>query len=259
MSALFLVASIVLGQDAQQVKGGDVISKMLAYYHDAKTIAGTITMSQHSGSREASVLTELQFQGPASLYIRQSLRASYGTDQYLVTSDGKTFSYDLPDGVPYKDRGIQGGLRVVETCNPGRPLGVRDIFTATSSWLIDRSTPLDLIIGAADDLRFRNAQWVTADIVGRTNLGSTAVTVVGGQWRDYPQYTTKQGRKIPVPPSATYQMFIDDEHRLLRYTEKTNVGATINNQQVVQSVETIWDVNVVKDGPVKPELFKVVR
>jgi hypothetical protein len=71
---------------------------------------------------------------------------------------------------------------------------------------------------------------------------------IGGAYREY--------KKAPV--SGSYQMVIDEQFRLLRYVERETIGTKVNGQQIVQEVETTWDVNVTKDAKTRDDLFKVI-
>ncbi len=240
-----MIATLLIGLAATTMPDdnpGQIVSQMLSYYNDAETLAGTIVMTQRAAGREAIIRTELQVERPAKMFIRQLQRTNYDEAQWLVTSDGKAFSYDPPQNVP--------GKRLVESCNPqGRALTYREIYQASVASLGDRSTPLDIVIGRKEDLSYRRYQWATLTLLGKTQVGSEEVTVVGGNWREYGQ----------APVSATYEMYVDSQHRLLRYVEKTKVGTKVTGGGVVSyDVETTWDVSVVKNGPVRSELFKVI-
>lgn len=229
-------------QGAQGNEGAALVSKMLAHYNNAKTLVGTIRMVQTAGNKQAMVTTEFQAEWPAKLYLRQELKASYGGDTWLVTSDGLVFSYDPPVGVE--------GRRLAENVQHERGThDVRTIYAAVVKSIYDRSTPLDIIVGRTEDLRYRNYQWVNVTIQGETQIGEDTVTVIGGRWREYGA----------APASGTYTMMIDAQHRLRRFSIVEKVAVNAGGQQIVQDVDTTWDVNIVKDGPVKQELFKVIR
>lgn len=244
MGYMMLIASLVLASQggAQANEAASLVSKMLAYYNDAKTYVGTIRMVQTAGNKQAIVTTELQAELPAKLYLKQELKASYGTDSWLVTSNGVYFSYDPPEGVE--------GRRLVEPVEHARGNhDVRSIYAAVVKSIYDRSTPLDIVIGRIADLRYRNLQWVNVKLQGETQIGEDTVTVVGGQWREYGS----------APASGTYTMAIDGQSRLRRFTISEKVGVNAGGQQIVQQVDTVWEVNVQKDVPVRQELFNLVR
>lgn len=227
---------------AQTETPAQLVSKMIAHYYSAKTLVGTIEMSQRAGTKQVNISTQLQMQAPNKLYLQQKLSAAYGQTLWLVTSDGNSFTYDPP-------RGIEG-KRLMESCwQNGIAFTHRSIYQAIVDSIGDRSTPLDLVMGRKEDLEFRRNQWATLDKIGDTKLGETEVTVVGGSLRDY--------GKAPI--SGQYEMYIDGKGQLLRYVEHESVAVRVNKQDVIQAVDTIWDVNIAVDAPVEPSLFKVIR
>ena len=234
---------------AQEPAAPQIVSKMLLHYRDAKSLVGTITMAQRAGNRQASIHTEIQFQLPSKLYILQILNASYGQGRWLVTSNGKLFSYDAPRGVSTEGRLSPEGKRLVESCQPnGTDIGVRGVYQASVASLGDRSTPLDILMGRTEDLQFRNFQWATVEHQGKSQIGGVTAWTIGGSYREY--------QKAPI--SGSYQLVIDEQYRLLRYTEQETIATKVNGQQIVQEVITTWDVNVTKDAKTRDDLFKVI-
>lgn len=219
-----------------------LVSRMIAYYYDARTVAGSIVLTQRTDKNQIQIVTKLQFEKPNNFYLHQRLNAAYGQRDWLVTSDGNSFTYDPPRGVE--------GTRLMESCwQNGVMFTHRNIYQAVVDSIGDRSCPLDLIIGRKEDLEFRRLQWATLDRLGETKIGDLDVTVIGGKYRDY-------GR---APVSGTYEMHIDASGQLRRYVERETVAVKVNRQDVIQQVESVWDVSIVKDGPVDQSLFKVVK
>lgn len=242
-----LLATVLLS--GQELTAGQVVSKMLAYYSDAKSLVGTITMTQRAGDRQATIQTEVQFAQPSKVYILQVLNASYGQSRWLVTSNGKIFSYSAPRSISTEGKLSPEGKRLVEACVQfGTDIGFRGVYQASVASLGDRSTPLDIVFGRKEDLKFRRDQWSTMEHVGKTDVNGVSAYVIGGAYRDY-------GR---APESGTYQFVIDEQFRLLRYIERETVGAAVNGSRILQEVETVWSVNVTKDATPREELFKVI-
>jgi hypothetical protein len=219
-----------------------LVSRMIAYYYDARTLSGSIVLTQRTEKNQVQIVTKLQFEKPNRFYLHQRLNAAYGQRDWLVTSDGNSFTYDPPRGVE--------GTRLMESCwQNGIMFSHRNIYQAVVDSIGDRSCPLDLIIGRKEDLEFRRLQWATLDKLGEAKVGDVDATVVGGKYRDY-------GR---APVSGTYEMYIDASGQLRRYIERETVAVKVNRQDVIQQVESVWDVSIVKDGPVDQGLFKVVK
>jgi outer membrane lipoprotein-sorting protein len=91
-----IIPALLAASLTPQVDAGAILSKMFAYYYDAKSVAGTISLSQTMGQRKAIISTRLQYEFPAKIYIRQDLQASYGNKFWLVTGDGVGFTYNPP-------------------------------------------------------------------------------------------------------------------------------------------------------------------
>src|SRR5688500_18043298 len=79
----------------------ELIEKMLVRYHSAKTLTGKIRLTVSAKGSTASLDTAVQYERPAKLYIQQHKNvANPEPDQpykWLVTSDGASFSYNIPN------------------------------------------------------------------------------------------------------------------------------------------------------------------
>ena len=92
-----LLMSLILAQDPQ-IDAGAIVSKMINRYHGAKTLSGEFTSSVLIGKDKATITTKFQLERPAKLYLKQSV--SPGNRVFIVTSDGKEFSYMKPLDTP---------------------------------------------------------------------------------------------------------------------------------------------------------------
>ena len=247
-----LLASILLVQGGGQAPTTDaagIISKMFAYYNGTTSLSGTIHMTQSAAGHSVTLDTEIAFVAPSKLYIKQYLNGAE-PKTWLVTSDGKVFSYDVPNTTRFaKSRPT---ARLMETVQPGPvALTYRDIYHATALSLGDRSVPLDLAIGSVEEMRAIRDQSATVVYGGHEDLNGVSVNVINGQWREY-------GR---APVSGTYQMMITDDGQLKRYSRKETLaidegnGARLDPQQVT----TVWDVNLQVNAKPDESVFAVVR
>ncbi len=64
------------------------IGAMLAKYNSARTLTGTIIKTEGNSQESGRLLTEVQYERPAKLYIRQ-IRETVSGGVWTVTSDGK--------------------------------------------------------------------------------------------------------------------------------------------------------------------------
>lgn len=244
MIAAFL-SVIALGQAAERAiqapNPAQMLSEMIAKYSAAKSLVGTITLSQSAMNQTGQIRTYFQFEYPSKLYIRQDMTTGTG-GRWLVTSDGKFFSYDVPK-LPWQDK----GTRLVEpVVFQGKTLGVRDIYAAASLSLGDRSAPLDIAIGRSEDLRYLRNQWATLRYQGTTRLGEEEVHVIMGDWREYGD----------APVSGQFRIMLNANNELRQYALSENFALpTVGQKNVV----SIWDVRI--DLLAKPDsgLFKLAR
>jgi len=216
-----------------------LVGKMLAYYNDAKSITGRISLTQSANGVSGTVETFLQFELPAKLYIRQQ-KSIADHKVYLVVSNGKTFGYDSPIG---------DGKRLFEKVSPAPEfsLNVRQIYAAVTAGLADRCMPLDVAIGRTEDLVFLRNQWLSVRYQGTTQFGSEEVHVVNGEWRPYG--TAK--------PEGEYRMYITDEGELRQFA----LSQTVQPAGAAQPISTlsVWNVKLTKNGKPDPALWAVVK
>src|SRR5205823_3210391 len=93
-----LALSAVLTSGTQSTTAGQLITKMLGYYHDANTLTGTIVLTATDGAGTANLNTRVQFEKPSKLFIEQTL-GGRNPQSWYVTSDGVNFTYSSPDNL----------------------------------------------------------------------------------------------------------------------------------------------------------------
>ncbi|MEQ1934997.1 MAG: hypothetical protein ABL962_14150 [Fimbriimonadaceae bacterium] len=254
MITALLAATIV----PVQVDAGALLSKMFAYYYEAKSVSGTISMSQTMGQRKATIMTRVQFEFPAKFYLRQDLQASYGNKFWLVTGDGVGFTYNPPytglderaknrlyEPVQYIPKPSGNKNEKPPTIPPA--LDCRAIYAAVVKSIGDRSLPLDIAFARTEDLKYIKGQLATYKFERDETINGVVCHLVSGDWRDYGL----------APVSGKFNMWVTDEGQLKRFARKEFVGVT-EGQQVEGDVITVWDVNLAKDSGVDPALFKIV-
>lgn len=245
------VALSILAQDGTSPSAKGLIEKMMSRYYAAQTLTGKIKLTVSTKAGSASLETEVQYERPSKLYLRQQKNvASPDPSQpskWLVTSDGKTFSYDVPN----ERYEASPGLRLVEPVSNVRVKTVHtiaSIYAAASKSIGDRSMPLDMAISNRDDLVYRRAQWATYQIRGTKEISGRQANLIGGDFRPY------AGAEV----IGKYQMAITNEGDLLQYVEETNVAVGEGANSQIVRVTSQWDVDLKVGGAVSPALFKVV-
>jgi len=257
MLTILAFSLTLLGQAAPaQNPAAQLVSKMLAYYSNAPTMTGTITLTASDGKGQVQVVTHLQYQRPSKLYIRQEKE---GRDplQWLTVSDGKLFSYDSPANLPGRQhRLIESVYQLIanEFTSDGsavhRDYNVGEIYSVVAeASLGDRSVPLDIAIGRVEHLNHDVLTWMTVESGGKATLNGTDVNVINGKWREY-------GNQVSDPQYApgTYEMLITDGGKLVRYTIKRKVGPKESGGVLLTEA---WDVDLTVNGKPDPNLFRL--
>ncbi len=231
-------AALAFCSPAKPEDAAAIVSKMLAVYANTKTLSGTVKFTQSLGNVSVSIDTTLQFERPGKLYIRQERRTATDPRTWVVTADGKYFSYDSPEEL------TNNRQRLIEAFGEGQDL--RDAYNAASRSMGDRDAPLAVAISRQRDLEFLRNQWASLEIMETKPAGAEGLTVVTGKWRE-------TGR---VPPSGTFEMWINADGELKRYVRRETVAAEGMSPQAVTSV---WEVSLTLNGKIDPTLFQLVR
>jgi hypothetical protein len=259
---------VIAGQGA----ASQLVSKMLKYYYDANSLTGTITLTASDGQGQAQMTTYVQFEKPSKLFIRQ-VKGGNHPMQWLVTSDGKLFSYDAPESSlgsqPSTQIGTLGarGRRLTErvrqmlpdqfvTDASGRQVAkwgdfdVRQIYAVAAPSMGDRSAPLDIAIGRIEDLSHDKLTWMTVESNGKATVNGVEGTVIVGKWRPYGDASSD-----PAQAPGQYQMVISDEGKLLRYMILQFVGPPDH----YYTLRETWDLDLTLNGKPDESLFRVVN
>lgn len=258
-----ILASLILAAPMQSPDPAALISKMFAYYYDAKSLSGKIKMTQAFQQRTAVIETHLQFQWPAKIYIRQNMNGPAGPDRWLVTGDGEGFTYDAPrvvsdhrtnnrlyEPVQYipPPPKYKGDLQMPKP----PPHDVRSIYRAVCVTIGDRSLPIDVAFGRKEDLEFIRGQISTVENGGTKDLNGVICHIVKGTWKDHPKDSITHGE---------YELWLTEDGQMKRFARAEDVsvkteelGAPVAQGKVI----TIWDIDLKKDAGVDNSLFKLV-
>lgn len=241
LTALCLGFSL-LSQDQATVTPAAAISAAFKRYTEAKTLSGRIRWTQSANGVTVVTSTELAYERPSKLLIRQTQEASEKR-AWLVTSDGKLFSYDRPET-------LQGSFgRLVEPVKgPSLVQTIREIYAAASKSLGDKSAILDIAIGRREDLATLRFQWATVTAIGHETIREVECTVVGGKWRE----------SASTAPGGTYQMWISKDGDILRFAQREFFSVPQSRAEPIEVI-SVWDADLVVNGPVDQKLFTVVR
>ena len=207
-------------------------------------MVGEINYTATDGQGKAGVKTYLQYQSPSQIYIRQDKWGGTTQRTWMVTSDGKYFSYNTPSTVDWSTN----DRRLVEpVMQNGVQLDYKKIYdVAAANSLGDRSMPLDVAIGEKADLEHLRLTWVNARDAGPDKIDGKDVHRITGGWRPYGN---------AVQDSSVYEMYVTDEGELLQYAVKRPY---LVNNSTVWVTET-WTVNLKINAIPDPKLFTLVK
>lgn len=228
-----------------------LITKMFAKYAAAETLLGKIRLTQTAGSASVTVDTDLQLERPSKMYLRQA-RGGSDPKMWLVTSDGKMFSYGRPEGILYgKDRYLENVH--VQDKVPGLDvqrdifLTNKDIYVAVRKSIGDRNAAMDIAVGRSDDLRVLTSQWTAFANYGKFKVNDVeANKILGGYVGEYGQ-----------APSGSFELYITDDGDLVRYVVRQKMKFPQASQETFEIVST-WDSVLLVNAKVNPALFEVV-
>jgi hypothetical protein len=250
-----VVALVVLGHNFQaKPDASALVSKMLARYYGAQSLVGKLTLTQtavHPKERgETTGVTDLQYQRPGKLYVRQAINSQATKGTARIVSDGSRFLYSLPKDeslgtdAPSNRELVEDVLQFNPREQKTQPLGVGEIYAIGRTGLYLRPEPLDVAIGLRGDLERFKTQLVNVEDQGEQTFKGRTVHVVGGSWREY----------ADAPISGLYQLVLTADGDLIRYTRKENLEGPPGQPPV--AITTVWDVDLTIGGAVNPNLFK---
>ena len=253
MLITFVVALVALQgapQDAPQETAVQVVEKALAHYAEARTIAGTVVLKQSAKGITVKSETQLIFEKPSKISLRQTYNGFEPTDgnghvrptaiHKALISDGKTFSFDLPEGVRGKGRSIE---RVTQN---GHSQTIQELYETERLSLVDKNPMLDMAIGRPQDLRRLLNQWASMKLHGKVKVGEQDVTAVTGSFRE----------DVGAAVSGNFEAYFSKNYDLVRYVLKQRFTLPDHPDEIID-VLSIWDSSLKVNAPVDASAFVV--
>jgi len=229
-------------QSTAPLKAGDLISKMFERYTNALTISGTIHMVQEALGKTVTADSELDYERPNKIYLRQEERGNE-VRNFLLTSDGKTFSYDKP-------KFLHGPARCVEyTKTRTKVLDLGEMYTAAGDSVIDANQLLNVAIGRRVDLVNFTERLSSFRIAGSTKVGKETIYQVVGKYAFDPK----------LPAAADYVMEISEDGDFKRFVVKQLCAVPGHPDMAPIMVTMSWVGNLSLDTPPNPALFKTIN
>ncbi len=223
-----------------KTSASQVLSKVLTHYAEAQSVSGSIKMTQSAQGVTINIVSDLQYERPSKIYLRQERLGSKAAT-WLLTSDGKIFSYDNPER-------ILGGPRHRELVSQnGNDQKISDLYMAAEFSLGDLNPILDIAISHPSRLKRLKSQWATLKYQGQVKIGDVQVQKIAG---DYREDATKAA-------AGTFEIYVNDAGDVVRYvTTQRFIFPSVSKEPV--EVVTTWDSTVKVSGTINPALFKVV-
>ncbi|MCH8275295.1 MAG: DUF2092 domain-containing protein [Armatimonadetes bacterium] len=247
MIALLAATTMIGAAPVQAPSGGKIFSQMLARYHQANSILGTVEFVQSAVgpglNTKTTTLTTVQMKKPNLFYIEQ-LRDRGEDTHFVAVCDGKQMAYTSPK------KWLIMGERQKYVYEPA-PAEINGGLDAFCTIILDRSLP----VGLALYNRFEVNQFVKR--VKRVRIvGETAVDGVPA-WRlraDYIYTVANPRTRLPEIVVAAY-ITISKEYDLLGVSWEQIMVADKKQHKVT----TVWKVRLQVDVPVDQKLFVVPR
>lgn len=242
LTALLAMASpqgVAQQPAAPTLDAGALISKAMSHYYEASSVSGQIRLTQSAKGVQLLINTALQFDQPSQISIQQS-RTGSAPKQISMVSDGKSFSYDKPEGLMGQNRFRE------KVMQHGYSQTVRDMYSASSRALLDRSPVLDLIIGRLEDLKVLKGKWGAKKITGRTTLRGVEAVIIEGAYHDMPG----------AAPTGHFQMVVTEQGDILRYSNTQRYRVPDQTTETIE-VLSVWEVDVKVNAKTDPVRYRV--
>jgi hypothetical protein len=237
-------------QEAPQDTAVQVVEKALAHYAGANTIVGTVAMKQTAKGITVKSETQLAFEKPSKILLRQvyngfepipnSADVKPTVIRKLLVSDGKIFSFDLPDGVIGRARSTEKVTQKAYTQT------IQDLYETERISLVDKNPMIDVAIGRSQDLRRLLDQWATMKLYGTVKINEQDVTALTGNFRE----------TADSPVSGSFEAYFSKQYDLVRYVLKQKFTVPNHPDQIVE-VLSIWDSSLKVNAPVDASAFVV--
>ncbi|AIE87505.1 hypothetical protein [Fimbriimonas ginsengisoli] len=246
LSLIGLIATVYQGGAQTEAappvtKPGALIGLAFKKYHDAQSLAGTIRLTQTAQSVTIVVDTQVAYDRPSKLLIRQQKGGSQ-PQNILSVSDGRYFWYDKPAGV-------YGPPRLQEPVSQHQTTQTLDqMYSAASRGLADRSAVLDIVFARNEDLKEVKSHWTNLHFNGTAQIRSREVQLIEGDYCAIP------GEE----PNGAFQLSITNTGDLMRYIVKERYAVPGQESQTVEVTST-WDANLKVGGFNDPAIYAVRR
>ena len=229
---------------------------MFARYAGSKSVFGTIKMVQTAMNKSLEVDTTLAFERPSLFYLLQHQADDKFPDEAII-SDGIQVAYSKTPTA------FSSVPRIIESVHPkGEPeLTTTDFykFIAVGQPLGKKTLPLNVAVGAKNDLMYTKYQLLTFTLSGKETVDGRDAYRIDGDWADEPTH----------PKEGTFSMWSTPDGDLVQFANKMSFAvpaAYLKQQRLPLSafpngivVDTVWSVSLTVDQPVNHNLFQLAK
>ncbi|RYH14649.1 MAG: hypothetical protein EON57_00015 [Alphaproteobacteria bacterium] len=221
----------------------------MARYYGAKSLEGTVTLTQSARGVSVRTVTNLAYERPSKILLVQKQGGSTPKSSLLV-SNGEKFAYSKPERL-MSQSDFLGELVKPDDRRPAQTVG--DLYAIVATGLPDRSPLVDFLVARTVDLVYVKNQFRKYKYVGRTQIGQQNLHTIKGTWKE---------NDLVEGGVGNFELYISDEGDLVRYVLRQLYavpGGVVNGRPVptgdpIEVVST-WDASVVVNGKIKPETF----
>lgn len=248
---LGLLAAFVWAQQAPaQVAEGEltsrhIIEQAMIRYAKAKSVVGTIVMTQTALNKQATVETMFQYERPRHIFIDQKMTGAEEGHIRLV-SNGAMFEYTPPTYLPGSVKMLREPMKRID----GYVLDFTDMFNAAKHSFIDRSAALELIFARRDGLEeFRN-KISSHHYTGKVIVNGQPLHKVMARWRE----------GVSVPTEDNVAIYFDEQFGIVQFvlTQRISTVTSPNpSPDKIVKVDTVWKVNAKVDEKPDYGLFTI--
>ncbi|GAB4128328.1 MAG: hypothetical protein Fur0036_15140 [Fimbriimonadaceae bacterium] len=225
MTSLLLLAAAQPMAAPQNLTPGQLISKMFARYHGAKSLTGNILLTIDDGRGKVRVETSLGFTEGSKMFVRQAKVDGQKASMFCV-SDGRIVIYSRPESLL-----DQRQVPLSEPVTVGdETKTVQDLYGIAVGVMIDRSLPQDVVFARKTDMEAIIGQLVNYQFDGKAQVGEREGLVVTGTYRSYAE----------APPRGLYRMVISEAGDLIQFV----LDEQVTTPEGVARLRWTWDVDV---------------
>lgn len=229
-----VLCAVVSGRSPVE-QPAEAIERVIKANSNQLCAKGKISLLVKSSQDSLKVNTDFQYLSPNKVYIRQD---SLGKSRRytLLVSDGKSFVYSPQQltQVPAKTDFIAEPVRDAK----GDLLVVRDMYTVAQTFFIDRSIPLDIVMGRVDNSMHLSKILTDLKFGEDVVVGEEKLKTINGLMRvDYNSPAAIPFQMV-IGENKIYQMvtkesFVDDSKRTQIITFNWTVDYALNDEKVL--------------------------